>query len=91
MPKVVIKNLKDPNEKKDSYEDILARFCYHFPQYTYKVAEEMPAARVIKMLAAVKRENALLMLSLLEVVTASRSKKGIADVEAKYSKIIKGI
>lgn len=70
-----IKTQKVPT-KKISVDDVLATFCYKFPQYTFKQAENMPFKRVLQMLKVSKKIDAEKMIELVKIVSAPHTKKG---------------
>ena len=83
---------KQVPQKIVSAEDILCRFCYHFPQYTYIQARELPYKRVKKMLEIAKKEQAQLMIYLTHIVTAPHTKKGagVKKLLNSFKEIIEG-
>lgn len=87
----VIKVQKIPKPEAElNPDDLLASFCYYFPQYTFDQARKLPYKRIKKMLRVVRKEQAKHMLDLLEVVVAPHTKngKGIKDVKQRLSAII---
>jgi hypothetical protein len=73
----VVKVQKIP-KKKHSAEDILASFCYNYPQYTYNQAKNMPYKRILHMLTVARKEHARKMIDLVRIVAAPQSKNGRA-------------
>lgn len=71
----VFKAQKIPRQEIKT-DDILARFCFYFPQYTFSQARRLPYKRVIQLLKAVDREHAKKMIDLLRIATAPHSDKG---------------
>lgn len=69
-----IKVQKIPKKRFDP-EDLLALFCYHFPQYTFSQARKLPYKRIRQMLKVVKKEHARQMIDLLQVVSAPHGGK----------------
>ncbi len=76
--------------KEEKLEDLLASFCYHFPQYTYSQAKKMPYLRVMKMLRIAKKEHTKKMMDILNIMSAVHAgKKGaVKDLGSKFSDII---
>lgn len=72
----VIKAKKIPKKRVDSAEDILARFCYHFPQYKLHEAKKLPYKRVAHMLKVAHKEQAKKMVNLVHIASAQQSRKG---------------
>lgn len=84
----VIKAQKVP-QKTESVEDIIATFCYYFPQYTFSQASEMPAKRVRQMLKVARKEEAMRMYNLTQLIAAPHTKKGVGvKTMLKYFKEI---
>lgn len=78
----------DPNRE---VEDLLASFCYHFPQYPYHIAKKLSFSRVKRMLKVAQREHAKNMIDLLNIQLAPHSKKGKAQNLLEYfKKVAKG-
>jgi len=71
----IIKAKKVPS-KTESVEDILALFCYHFPQYTFQAARRIPNKRIRQMLRVAKREQAVFLHHLTGIASAPHTKKG---------------
>lgn len=71
-----------------SAENILSKFCYYFPQYTYEQARKLPYKTVRLMLKTAKIEQAKHMVDLLRVHSGSRTKKGQKSVLSYFEKII---
>lgn len=91
MSEKIIKVKKAPQKTPQfNSEEIIATFCYHFPQYTYKEAEKMPFSRISKMLKVVRKERSKLMLDLLQVVSAPHTKdgKGIDELLQYHREIL---
>lgn len=79
MPKVIqVKKL--PTEKASPKQTLqnLARFCYLFPQYTFRQARALPFHHVQIMLKEAKKEQAEYYLNMVQIVAAPHSKKGAA-------------
>lgn len=62
--------------KQTSADDIVARFCYLFPQYTFKEAKKLPAKRLIQMIGVAEKYEAQRFLLLLRIVAAPHTKDG---------------
>lgn len=84
-----IKAQKVP-KKKVSIDDVLATFCYKYPQYTFKQAENMPFKRVMQMLKVAKRIEAEKMIELVNIAAAPHTKKGqgIKNIIEYYKGVI---
>jgi hypothetical protein len=75
----VLKAQKVP-KKQVKVDNILARFCFYFPQYTFAQARKLPYKRVIQLLQAVDREHAKNMIDLVRIVAGPHSKdKGVMN------------
>ncbi|MFA9228760.1 MAG: hypothetical protein ACEQR7_10090 [Agathobacter rectalis] len=58
-------------------EDIIARFCYYYPQYTYHFAyKNLPFKRIVKMLSVARKEQALMLYNITRAIAAPHTKKG---------------
>lgn len=79
-------------KKVEKAEDILARFCYYYPGYTYKMAQSMSAIRVQKMLKVALQERARDMHDLTLIASAPNSKNGsgVKKLLAHFRKVIDG-
>jgi hypothetical protein len=73
----IIKVKKIPR-KEISTGDILGRFIYYYPQYTYRQARLMPYKRIVQLLNVADREYAIRMLDLINIVAAPHSKDNSA-------------
>jgi hypothetical protein len=73
---MAIIKVKQIPHKKISSVDILGRFCYYFPQYTYSQARKLPYNRVMQLLRVVDREYAIRMIDLVNIVAAPHTDKG---------------
>lgn len=71
----IVKVQKIPHPQ-ESVEDILATFCYYFPQYTFYLARQLPYKRIKKMLNVVRKEKARDMYILTQVVASPNTKDG---------------
>lgn len=88
----VIKLQRVPkSEKKERFiEDLLATFCYYFPQYKYSEAKKMPFVRIRRMLKVANREQALFMAQLVSIAAAPHTPKGsgVKRLLDHYNKLI---
>lgn len=86
----VIKAQKIPRSKNKE-EDIIAQFCYHYPQYTYHFAyKHLSLRRIIKMLNVARREQALMLYNITRAAAAPHTKKGVGvkKLLEEFTKII---
>jgi hypothetical protein len=75
--------------KKINTEDILCVLCYHYPQYTYQDAQQLPYKRIKKLIQVARSEQAINWYNLLMIATAPHAKKGtVKSMADKYKKII---
>ena len=79
-------------QKIVSAEDVLSKFCYYFPRYTYNQARKVPYKRVRKMLSIAQKEEAQKMIYLTHIVAAPHSKKGsgVKKLLEHFKEIING-
>lgn len=70
-----IKVQKAPQQPLNT-EDILARFCYYFPRYSYLEAKKLPFKRVRQMLRVVEKEQAKKNFELIQIVASPHTKNG---------------
>lgn len=89
---MIIKSKKVPKSKSNgnAVDDLIARFCYHFPQYTYLEAKTLPYKRIIQMLKIQRKEEARMMYQLCQIVIAPHTKNGHKDILKYYKDIISG-
>lgn len=62
--------------KKFSAEELLAEVCYHYPQYTLDEAARLSYRRVQLLLRVAKKQEAIRMYNLTQIVAAPHTKKG---------------
>lgn len=91
----IIQAQKIPKKKLSSREladDLIAKFCFNFPQYTFAQAKKLPYKRVVQMLRVARREEARRMFELMQVVAAPKTKKGsgVKKVLEYYQDIMEG-
>lgn len=89
----IIKVKKVPKtERKIDIDDILARFCYYFPQYTFKQAQKMPAMRIRKMLKSARAEHRANMyeflFELVQTIPVMNSQEHYNKMLNKYEDLI---
>lgn len=75
----VIKAQRIPR-KVESSEDIIAKFCYHYSQYTFAQARKLPYKRVKHLLNIALKEKAKEMYLMTQIVSAPHSKSGVRKV-----------
>ena len=80
----IIKAKKIPAPKPEEALDTVARFCYHFQQYTFQEARKVPYNTVIRLLKAVEIDHSKKMIDMVHVSSVS-DKKG-ADKVIQYFK-----
>lgn len=83
----VIKVQKIPQKKTDPL-DLIAQFCYHFPQYTFNQARKLPFVRIKHMLRMANVEQAKYLLLMVRVVSAPHSKDGGKSIIQDLNAII---
>jgi len=85
----IVKAQKIP-QKQISSTDIVARFCYFFPQYTYLEAKKLPYKRIVQLLKVARQEQAREWYNLTRITaTANSSKKGaVNDLLSEFKNII---
>lgn len=76
--KIVKAQKVSPDIKEPTPKDVLARFCYHFPQYTFFKARKMPLKRINQMLKVARQEQAKEWYNLARAIAAPHSKDGKA-------------
>lgn len=77
-------------QKEIKAEDLIASFCYHFPQYTFKQAQQMSFRRIKQMLRVARKERAIVTLDMLRVVVAPHTKNasGVSSLLKELRDII---
>lgn len=75
---------------KTTPDDVIALFCYYFPQYKYHEARKLPFKRVHQMLKVAGKEKAKNMLGFMQIIAAPHTKKmkGIQNLIEHYKSII---
>lgn len=83
-------NAQSIPQAKMSSEDVLARFCYHYQQYTYTAAQELPYKRIVHMLKIAEKEKAreLLVMASISAAPHSKNGSGVKKVVKYLNKII---
>lgn len=71
----VIKAQKIPKRTEPAVETI-ARFCFHFPQYKFEEARQLPFKNVALMLRMARKERARQMYELTQIMAAPHTDKG---------------
>lgn len=73
-------------------EEIIARFCYYFPQYTFAQARFMPYKRIKQMLDVVRKEQAQQYAVLTNIIASPHTKRGegIKKMIKYFNDIIEG-
>lgn len=72
---VSIKVQKVP-KKAVSADDVIMRFCYYYPHYSYADAHKLPYRRIIKMLKVALKEQSILLYNLTKAIAAPHTKNG---------------
>ena len=81
MPVKIIKAQKVPElVSTTSVEDELARFCLHYPQYTFADARKMPYKRISQMMRVAQREYGRKMYDLTTAICSPHSTGGAKEV-----------
>lgn len=86
----VIKAQKVP-KKQDHPDDLIARFCYYYPQYTFsKAKKQVPLKRIVQMLNVARKEQALFLYNITEAIAAPHTKKGqgVTSLLNRFKKIL---
>lgn len=90
MSSNVIKIQKIP-KKEANIDDLLASFCYHFPQYKYNEARQLPYKRVVQMLRVAEKEKAKLLFVLCKGMALTNAKpKDMKNLLDDLRKVIDG-
>lgn len=81
---------KIPKAKGPNSEDILAEFCYNFPQYKFHEARKLPFTRIVQMLRVARKCHAAQMIEMVQIVNAPHTKKqaGVKQLLSYFQKII---
>lgn len=84
--------VKKVPRKKENPEDIIATFCYYFPQYKYHEAKKLPYRRIKQMLRVAKKETARQNYYLTRIISAPHAKNASSAIKKlleDFSGIIK--
>jgi hypothetical protein len=73
VPNNVVKVQRIP-KKEVNTDDLLASFCYHFPQYKFNEARKLPYKRVIQMLKIAEKEQAKTLFVLCKGMALTNAK-----------------
>lgn len=84
MAEISVQKIPKKQATSKDYENLIARFCYKFPQYKYSEAKLLPYKRIVRMLAEARREDVRHMIELVNVVSAPHSKNGAEKVIQSY-------
>jgi hypothetical protein len=86
----VIKVQKIPR-KEANIDDLLASFCYHYPQYKFNEARQLPYKRLIQMLKIAEKEKARTLFVLCKGMALTNAKpKAMKDFLDDLRKVIDG-
>lgn len=85
----VIKAQKMPRQPLN-VDETLSRFCYHYQQYTFNMARQMPFSRIVKMLKVAQKEQYKKYLQLVKIAAAPHTKKGsgVKKLIESYEEVI---
>lgn len=75
---------RPPKSGNDAIKDLLATFCYHYPQYTFEQALDLSIKTMKRLLKAAYREKAKEYFELAQIARISRSEKN-----APYDQLVK--
>ena len=78
-------------EKKLSARQLLAEFCYLYPQYSYEAARRMPAKDVMLLLKTARRKQSEKYFYYMQIAAAPHTKKGsgVKKLSEKFKQDIK--
>ena len=74
MADVRVKRVEGAGGKKLSNRELYALVCYHYPAYTLKMAQDLPARDLNLLLKTARKQNALKMRDLVSIVSAPHAK-----------------
>jgi len=76
--KKIIKVKQLQSQKAAGFDslEILATFCYYFPQYTLQEARSLPYRHINRMLKVAMKHKALEYLNLTQIASAPHTEKG---------------
>lgn len=91
--KVTVQPVEPVQENKDSdadYVDIIARVCYHYPQYTIETAQLLTQTQVNALLLQAEKQRATDYYNHVLIAAAPHTKKGamVKKLIKEYKKII---
>lgn len=87
----IIKVKKIPR-KQEKPEDLLATFCFYYPQYKYHEARQLPYRRINKMLKVARKETARNYKMMLDIAIAPHTKNPsstVKQIQGRLTDIIK--
>ncbi len=83
---VVVKAKQVPRKKSEPLE-VLAMFCYYFPQYTLAQARKLPYKNVKLLLGVAQKQKATEYLHLLSISVAPHTKDGGKSVRKQFKRM----
>lgn len=83
---VQVEQLPKPPSEPFSAQRVLARFCYHYQQYTYAEARKIPYRRIRSMLNEVMKIEAQRYHTLTQIAAAPHTDKGkgVSELLSKF-------
>lgn len=90
MRKVVRAKPVPKRPRANSTLRLLARLCYHYPQYTLAQARRLPAIRVKLLLEVAEQIEAERMIQLVQIAAAPHSKNGVKKLTSHYKGVLRG-
>lgn len=74
MADIKVQRVQGVGSKKLSNRELYALVCYHYPAYTLKMAQDLPARDLNLLLKTARKQNALKMRDLVSIVSAPHAK-----------------
>lgn len=91
MSEISVQKIPKKEITSHGLDDLIAEFCYKFPQYTFVQAKKnVPFKRIVQMLKVARKIRAKEMLELTNVVAGPHTKggKGTSDMIEYYKRVL---
>lgn len=79
-------------EERQDWRELLATLCFHYPQYTFAQARQLPYHRVQLLLKTANKVEATKFYNLTQIAAAPHSEKGkaVKQLLSNFEEIMNG-
>lgn len=81
MSEISVQQIPQKPITPENLNDLLARFCYKFPQYTFIQAKRLPFKRIMQMLKVARKVDASTMIELANIIAGPHTENGETTTE----------